>query len=135
MIQYKGYTGVFEFDPDLQVFAGHVVDLPDEIYFEGDSVHALQASMARAVDQYLAVCEARGDEPGVPFSGKLNVRLGPALHRAAAVAAAAEGQSLNAWLRRVVEAAADAAPHGAPRRRAGRRTPAKSSAARPGNHG
>ncbi len=32
----KGYTGVFEFDPELRLFAGHVVDLRDEINFEGE---------------------------------------------------------------------------------------------------
>jgi predicted HicB family RNase H-like nuclease len=122
MIDYKGYTGVFEFDPDLRLFAGHVVDLQDEIYFEGDSVEALEASMRRAVDHYLEVCAARSDEPGRPFSGKLNVRLGSDVHRAAAVAAAVEGESLNAWLTRVVADAAKSArkpagPPSKPRRR------------------
>jgi predicted HicB family RNase H-like nuclease len=106
MIDYKGYTGVFEFDPDLRLFTGHVVDLRDEIYFEGDSVEALEASMGRAIDHYLEVCQARGEEPERPFSGKLNVRLGSELHRAATVAAAAEGESLNTWLARIVEEAA-----------------------------
>lgn len=102
MIDYKGYTGVFEFDPDLKLFAGHVIDLSDEIYFEGESVEKLEASMRRAVDHYLEVCEARQEEPARPFSGRLNVRLGSELHRAAAVAAATEGRSLNTWLKRVV---------------------------------
>ncbi len=106
MIDYRGYTGVIEFDPELRVFTGHVIDLRDEIYFEGDSVEALEASMHRAVDHYLEVCKQRGEEPERPFSGKLNLRLGSDLHRAAAVAAAAEGESLNAWLARVVEQAA-----------------------------
>ena len=106
MIDYKGYTGVFEFDPDLRLFTGHVVDLRDEIYYEGDSVQALETSMGRAIDHYLEVCKARGEEPERPFSGKLNVRLGSELHRAATVAAAAEGESLNAWLARIVEDAA-----------------------------
>jgi len=106
MIEYKGYKGIIEFDPELRQFTGFVVDLRDEIYFEGDSVEALEASMHRAVDHYLSVCEQRGEQPERPFSGKLNLRLGPGLHRAAAVAAAAEGESLNNWLVRVVEAAA-----------------------------
>jgi predicted HicB family RNase H-like nuclease len=62
--------------------------------------------MKRAVDHYLEVCETRGEAPERPFSGKLNIRLGPDLHRAAAAAAAAEGQSLNNWLKRVVADAA-----------------------------
>jgi predicted HicB family RNase H-like nuclease len=116
MIEYKGYTGVIEFDPELRIFTGHVIDLRDEIYFEGDSVESLEASMHRAVDHYLAVCASRGEEPERPFSGKLNVRLGTELHRAAALAAAAEGESLNNWLVRVVEDAARARNESRPHR-------------------
>jgi predicted HicB family RNase H-like nuclease len=105
MIEYKGYTGIIDFDPKLRLFTGHIIDLRDEIYFEGESVESLEASMRRAVDHYLAVCEERGEEPARPFSGKLNLRLGSELHRAAASAAAAEGESLNNWLVRVVESA------------------------------
>jgi predicted HicB family RNase H-like nuclease len=106
MIEYKGYTAVVEFDADLRSFTGHVIDLRDEIYFEGASVEELEASMKRAIDHYLSICAKRGDEPERPFSGKLNLRLGTDLHRAAAIAAAAEGESLNNWLVKVVESAA-----------------------------
>jgi predicted HicB family RNase H-like nuclease len=106
MMEYKGYTAVVEFDPDLRVLTGHVIDLRDEIYFEGASVEALEASMQRAIDHYLEVCRKRSEQPEKPFSGKLNLRLGSDLHRAAAIAAATEGESLNNWLVRVVESAA-----------------------------
>jgi predicted HicB family RNase H-like nuclease len=98
MIEYKGYTGVFEFDADLELFTGHVVDLRDQIYFEGDSVGTLKMSMHRAVEHYLEVCMARGEEPDRPFSGKLMVRLGTDLHRSVAVAAAAKEESINSWI-------------------------------------
>lgn len=62
MIEYKGYTGVLEFDPELSLFSGHVADLRDEIYFEGGSVEELKASMRRAVDHYPGACDARGEE-------------------------------------------------------------------------
>ena len=107
MIEYRGYTGVFEFDTDLESFSGYVVDIRDQIYFEGESVEQLKASMHRAVDHYLEVCEERGGVPEKPFSGKLNVRLGPELHRAVAVAAAARGESINSWLIHVVKSAAE----------------------------
>ncbi|PIQ43866.1 MAG: hypothetical protein COV52_01285 [Gammaproteobacteria bacterium CG11_big_fil_rev_8_21_14_0_20_46_22] len=32
---------------------------------------------------FLAFCKARGEEPERPFSGKLNLRLEPGLHRQA----------------------------------------------------
>ena len=105
MIEYKGYTGVVEFDPDAEVFSGHVVDLRDEIYFEGTTVAELVDSMHRAVDHYLRVCQARGEDPDRPFSGNLHLRLGPELHREAAAAAAAEGKSLNTWITGAVESA------------------------------
>lgn len=110
MIEYKGYTGVFEYDAELELFSGFVVDLRDQIYFEGGSVEELKASMKRAVDHYLEVCAARGEEPEKPFSGKLNVRLGPNLHRAVAVAAAVRGESINSWLIHVVSSAAEQDP-------------------------
>jgi predicted HicB family RNase H-like nuclease len=124
MIDYKGYTGIFEFDSDLRLFAGHVIDLRDEIYFEGESVEELEKSMKRAVDHYLDVCEKRGEAPERPFSGKLNMRLGPQLHRAAVAAAAAEGQSLNDWLKRVVADAARAPATKTVRRRSSRKASA-----------
>ena len=123
MIEYKGYTAMVEFDPELRLFTGHIIDLRDEIYFEGDSVESLEASMKRAVDHYLSVCQERGEEPERPFSGKLNLRLGSDLHRAAAVAASAEGESLNNWLVRVVESAARTST--TTRRPARKRTPSK----------
>ncbi len=58
MIEYKGYTGVFEFDTELELFSGFVVDLRDQIYFEGESVEQLKASMHRAV---AVAAAARGE--------------------------------------------------------------------------
>jgi predicted HicB family RNase H-like nuclease len=67
MVEYNGFTGLVEFDPDLRSFTGHVIDLRDEIYFEGSSVEELETSMKRAVDHYLSVCAKRGEEPERPF--------------------------------------------------------------------
>jgi predicted HicB family RNase H-like nuclease len=103
MIEYKGYTGVFEYDPAIEMFAGHVIDLRDEIYFEGNSVEELKASMHRAVDHYLEVCQARGEDPARPFSGQLRVRMDTELHQRAAVRAAASGLSLNALVVQALE--------------------------------
>ena len=66
MIQYKGYTGVFEYDEEYGFFAGHVVDVRDGIYFEGRSVDELKESLRCAVDTYLAHCAEKGREPCRP---------------------------------------------------------------------
>lgn len=103
MIEYQGYSGVFEYDPQLEAFAGHVVDLRDQIYFEGSSVEELKESMRRAIDHYLAVCARRGETPDRPYSGKFNLRLTPGLHRRIAKAAAVSGKSMNEWVVGVLE--------------------------------
>ena len=106
MLEYGGYTGVVEFDPHLRRFTGHVVDLRDEIYFEGDTVAELEASMRRAVDHYLVVCEKRGETPERPYSGKLMVRTSPSVHRAVALAAVREHRSMNEWVEKKLAEAA-----------------------------
>lgn len=105
MISYRGYTGVFEFEPEDSLFSGSVIDLADLIYFEGKSVEELEASMARAVDQYLAVCEKRGEEPGKPYTGQIRIRLESELHRKLAAAAASSGASLNTYIAEALEQA------------------------------
>lgn len=105
MIEYKGYTGVFEYDETIDALAGHVVDIAGEIYFEGRSVEEVKQSMRRAVDHYLSACETRGVTPDKPYSGKLMVRTRPEVHRAVALAAAREHRSMNEWIeQRLVEA-------------------------------
>ena len=44
-----------------------------------------------------------GVEPKNPFSGTLNLRLGPGLHQRAALSAGAQGMSLNSWIEQAVE--------------------------------
>jgi len=103
MLEYRGYTGVFEFDATIMSFVGHVVDLRDDIYFEGSSVTDLRDSLVRAVDQYLRVCDQRGEQPDRPYSGRFNVRVEATTHRRISAAAAASGVSMNEWLTEVIE--------------------------------
>ena len=53
MIEYKGYTGVFEFDPSIDAFHGHVIGLQDVVTFEGRSVEELRNEMGESVEDYL----------------------------------------------------------------------------------
>ncbi len=103
MIEYKGYTGVFEYDPEIDALSGYVVDLRDQIHFEGQSVEEVRASLARAVDHYLEVCRARGEKPDRPFSGRFNARFSSSLHRKIAIDAATKHESMNDWLVKAAE--------------------------------
>lgn len=92
---YRGYTAAVTFDADDHVFTGRVLDLRDVIYFEGTTVGEIEAAMRAAVDDYLALCDAKGKTPDRPYSGRVGLRLPRELHRAAALRAAAEGATLN----------------------------------------
>ena len=112
-MSYKGYTGEVEYDAEAKTLYGHVIDLDDVITFESDDAREIEEEFHRSVDVYLDWCKERGKEPKKPFSGKLVLRMPPDVHRAAAVAAAREHKSLNAWLADVVATAAkeDGADH------------------------
>jgi predicted HicB family RNase H-like nuclease len=75
------------------------------VTFTGRAADDLAQAFRDSVDDYLTWCAERGVEPEKPYSGRVLVRIDPALHRKAAIRAAAEGLSLNAWIARQIEAA------------------------------
>ena len=100
---YRGYQARVKFDYDAGVFHGEVVDTRDVIFFEGTTVDELNKEFRFSIDDYLAMCAERGEEPDRPYSGKVALRMSPETHRAAAMAAQAEEKSLNAWLADTIE--------------------------------
>ena len=105
-MRYKGYEAVVEYDEDAGLFHGEVTNLRDVITFQGRSVEELKREFAASVEDYLAFCRERGEEPEKPFTGKFMVRVTPRLHRAAVSAAKRDGMSLNKWIARALERAA-----------------------------
>ena len=70
MMEYKGYLGQVEFDDEAGTFHGEVINTRDVITFQGKSVAELKKAFQDSVDDYLAFCAARGEEPDKPSSGK-----------------------------------------------------------------
>ncbi len=107
MMEYQGYIGKVEFDDEASIFHGEVINTRDVITFQGKSVAELKKAFRESVDDYLAFCAERGEEPDKPFSGQFVTRVSPDLHRQVSVAAGLAGKSLNAWvsdqLQRAVE--------------------------------
>ena len=93
------------FDYDAQLLHREVVDTRDVVFFEATSVEELNKEFRFSIDDYLAMCAERGEDPDKPFSGRMPLRVRPELHRAAAAAAQADGKSLNAWLADTIEQA------------------------------
>ena len=102
---YKGYPArPIDFDREEKTFSGTVAGLKDVIHFEGATADELYDAFKVSVDEYLALCQERGEEPDRPFNGKILVRTAPDLHRKAAQRAAAEGISLSQWISRQIPA-------------------------------
>jgi predicted HicB family RNase H-like nuclease len=102
----NGYQAVIAFDPEIQMFRGEFVGLNGGADFYATDVDGLRREGEISLRLFLEACEKRGVEPRKHFSGKFSLRLDPATHEAAAIAAAAHGQSLNQWATEAIRQAA-----------------------------
>ncbi|WP_027665882.1 type II toxin-antitoxin system HicB family antitoxin [Rhizobium leguminosarum] len=105
VMHYKGYEAVIEFDEEAEIFHGEVVNMRDVITFQGTSAAELKQAFADSLDDYLAFCAERGEQPEKPFSGQFVVRADPTLHKALSSAAQRDGVSLNKWVTSALERA------------------------------
>jgi len=105
MMQYKGYVAKPEFDDEARVLHGEVINLRDVVTFEADCVDDLVKAFHDSVDDYLAFCAQRGEEPDKPFSGKFLVRIEPELHKELYLHARSSDVSLNAYIADLLGAA------------------------------
>jgi predicted HicB family RNase H-like nuclease len=103
MMEYKGYVGRVEFDDAAGAFHGEVVNTRDVITFQGATVEELRKAFHESVEDYLAFCKKRGEDPEKPYSGQFVTRVSPALHRRISTAASVAGKSLNAWVAEQLE--------------------------------
>ena len=100
---YKGYLGSVAFSEKDNVFFGKIEGINGLVNFEGESVQELTTAFHEAVDDYLAYCEDEGIEPDKSYTGVLNVRLTPAVHRQIAMLALKAGLTLNAYIKETLE--------------------------------
>lgn len=90
-----GYHAKIEYDPELDLFRGEILGLSGGADFYGKNPKELRAEFKRSLQVFLAVCNEKGIEPRRHFSGKFNLRIPPALHEKLAMAAQAQGKSIN----------------------------------------
>ena len=67
-MQYKGYRGQFEVDEEAGLLHGEVVGLRDVVTFQGRTTKEVQQAFKDSIDDYLAFCQERGEEPESPLS-------------------------------------------------------------------
>lgn len=105
MMEYKGYIARVEIDDDAGILHGEVINTRDVITFEGTSIDELRQALMDSVEDYLAFCAERGEEPDKPFSGKFSLRVAPELHRQITIRAKSANKSVNSWITETLEAA------------------------------
>jgi predicted HicB family RNase H-like nuclease len=95
ILKYKDYEGTAELDMARRICRGKILFIDDLVTYEAASPAELQTEFEAAVDDYIETCTTLGREPQKPLRGQFNVRIPPALHKAAALRALADNVSLN----------------------------------------
>ena len=108
VMNYHGYAARIEYSDEDGLFIGHIAGIKDVVGFHGESVRELRDAFEEAVRDYLETCVKLGREPQKPYSGKLSLRLAPALHATVAVKAQLAKKSINQWVADVLDREAHA---------------------------
>ncbi|MHA4866384.1 type II toxin-antitoxin system HicB family antitoxin [Duganella sp. PWIR1] len=103
VMKINGHQAVIVFDPEIELFRGDFIGLNGGADFYASDVAGLQREGAISLAVFLKACAEKGIEPLKNFSGKFVLRIDPAIHEAAALAAAAQGKSLNQWAAEILE--------------------------------
>ena len=98
-----GFHARIEYDADLDQFRGEILGLNGGADFYGKNPRELRAEFKRSLAVFLEVCREKGIEPRRSYSGRFNLRISPELHERLAIAAQAEGKSINTLAQEALE--------------------------------
>ncbi len=90
-----GYNAKIEYDPEIDMLRGEILGLTGGADFHGKTPMKLRAEFKKSLAVFLEVCKEKGIEPRRNYSGKFNLRIPPERHEKLAIAAQAEGKSIN----------------------------------------
>ena len=90
-----GYHAKIEYDDELDLFRGEILGLNGGADFYGKNPKELRTEFKKSLEVFLEVCREKGIEPRRHFSGRFNLRISPELHERLAIAAQAQGKSIN----------------------------------------
>ena len=103
VMKYNGFIGTVAYSEEDDVFFGKIEGINSLVNFEGTTVADLKKAFHEAVDDYLAYCEEHGLKPEKSYTGVLNVRLSPEIHRRIALLAQSSGKTINSLIKDAVE--------------------------------
>ncbi len=73
MMEYKGYIGAVDFDPEIDLFHGVVINTNDVITFYGASVPELREEMQKSIEDYFEFCKEQEKIPEKPSLDRFSV--------------------------------------------------------------
>lgn len=94
-MRYKDYLALLEYSDSEKAFIGEVFGIKSIPKFSARSVAELEAAFHQSVEQYLTHCQDTGIQPKISYRGTFNIRTTPETHRALALYAWTQGESLN----------------------------------------
>ncbi len=103
IFRYKGFIGSIEANAEDKILYGKLLYINDLVTYEASTIPQLETEFKNAVNDYLETCQQLKREPMKPFKGSLNVRIGPELHKEAALHAAVYGISINEFIKNAVQ--------------------------------
>lgn len=103
LMTVDGYSARIEYDSETDLFRGEILGLSGGADFYGANPDELRLEFKKSLDVFLEVCREQGIDPRKQFSGKFNLRIPPSLHEKLAMAAQAQGISLNSLVQEALE--------------------------------
>jgi predicted HicB family RNase H-like nuclease len=97
------YQAKIEYDAGIDMFRGEILGLSGGADFYGKTPKELRSEFRKSLAVFLEVCREKGIEPRRSYSGKFNLRIPPELHEKLAIAAQAEGKSINTLAQEALE--------------------------------
>ena len=101
-IEYKNYIGTVEFVEGDNVFSGRVLNISNEIKYEGKNVKEFIDDFHKAINDYLKVCRIQGISPEKPCDGNLNVHISPEKHKIAIMLAYENNITLDRFVEEAI---------------------------------
>ena len=103
LMTVDGYSARIEYDSETDLFRGEILGLSGGADFYGANPDELRLEFKKSLDVFLEVCREQGVDPRKQFSGRFNLRIPPSLHEKLAMAAQAQGISLNSLAQEALE--------------------------------
>jgi predicted HicB family RNase H-like nuclease len=106
ILRREGYVAKIEFDGRDEILVGTVLGIDDVIGFHGHNVDMLKLAFGIAIREYRQTCGVLKRKPQRSHSGKVLLRILPAVHARGVMAAELRGMSLNGWIEEAMRRAA-----------------------------